>query len=298
MASFGQLIDDTAAQLRSFTRDQELSTWLTSDVSDSATEIFVNSPDVLSRGRIEIDSELIILEDVDVTRKVGVIPPFGRGSDGTAPAIHAAKSKVTVAPLFPRKVIHDTLNQVILAMSGRMFGVDTLPFRASTTRVSYELPWDTQKVLSVSIPTDPSITRDRWYAREWTFDPNADYPSEKGLYVYDCPPVGRLFNVVISRPLRAVDVETQSFNDSLLPDSSWDVVMFGAAARLIATAGTYQMNTRAVGSQTTLGAQMDLPQAAMNTSRHFYGLYEKRLEEEVMKLLNKYVTRAHYSREY
>jgi hypothetical protein len=298
MATFGQLIDETAAQLRSFTRDQELATWLTSSISDTAGEIYVNNAEILSRGRVEIDSELIILEDVDTTRKVGVIPPYGRGADGTIAASHSAQSKVTVAPLYPRKFIGDTLNQVILGVNGKLFGVEPLLKRAHVSSVMYELPVGTQRVLSVSLPSDPVMTKDRWYARDWTFDPQADTTTGKALYLYDYPPIGRDIVITVAKDLEALTDEADLFTDSGLPDSCRDVVMFGAVARLIASAGTYQMGSRAVGSQTTLGAQMDLPQSAAQMSRHFYQLHQQRLDEEVTFLLNRYNTRAHYSRGY
>lgn len=290
--SFDKLVDETANQLRSFVRDQELSTWLTTDVSDTGLEIEVNNSKILSRGRVEVGNELIVLEDVDATRNVGVIPPYGRGTDGTEAVNHVRGEKVTIAPLFPRQSIADALNATIGAVSDRLWGVATLTFRASATRVSYELPEQTIRVLNVSIPVDPRVTKDRYYARDWDFDLNADYPTGKGLYLYDYAPVGRDFNVVIAyRP------ETLQFGDpwdsSGLPESARDVIMFGALARLLATSQTYALATRAVGSQTTLGVQED-PTVGQNLSKHFYNLHAARLEEEVNKLNNRYNSRVHY----
>src|SRR6056300_947296 len=103
--SFDRLVDETANLLRSFVRDQELATWLTSPVATGALEIIVKDPKVLSRGRVEIGSELIVLEGIDTARNAGEIPPYGRGVDGTTKTSHNAGSKVTVAPLFPRQAI-------------------------------------------------------------------------------------------------------------------------------------------------------------------------------------------------
>jgi hypothetical protein len=177
--SFDRLVDETANLLRSFVRDQELATWLTSPVATGALEIIVKDPKVLSRGRVEIGSELIVLEGIDTARNAGEIPPYGRGVDGTTKTSHNAGSKVTVAPLFPRQAIADALNATISATNDVLFGIVNVDIKASTTRVAYELPSNTTKVLSVSIPVDPNVTRERWFAREWEFDPNGDFPSGK-----------------------------------------------------------------------------------------------------------------------
>ena len=296
MATFAQLIDDVAATVRSFTREQPLLTWLTTGISDAAEEITVNDGTVLSRGRIEIDKELIILEDVTGNR--GIIPPFGRGADSTIAAAHDARSKVTVSPLVPRATIAATINQVILGMNGKMFGIDRIEAKAHVTRVMHELPEDTQRVLTVTIPIDPSVVKDSWIARDYQFDNRAPVATGKALYLYEMPPVGRVISIVIARDLVALDGEDDEFTTSGLSDSCYDVVLFGAVSRLIATAGNYSVATRSVGAQTTLGVQTDEVQGATQMSRHYYSLYTQRLEEEINKLLSSYTARAHYSRRY
>lgn len=293
--SFDRLIDETASQLRSFVRDQELATWLTEDIAENALEIRVNDPKVLSRGRVEIGNELIVLEAVDASINAGIIPPYGRGVDGSEAFPHLRGSKVTVAPLFPRHAIARSLNDTIGAVGDQLYGIDNVDLRASTTRVSYELPYNTINVLSVSIPTDPNITRDRWLSREWDFDRQADWPSGKGLLLYDYPPVGRDFRVTIAVAPRQL-FPGEDFSDSFLPMTCQDVIMFGAVSRLLATAQTYDIATRAVGSQTTLVGQEPAPQTAQNLAKHFYNLYQARLLEEQAKLNNRYNNRIHYQR--
>jgi hypothetical protein len=296
MATFGQLIDDVAATVRSFTREQPLLTWITGGISETAEEITVNDGTVLSRGRIEIGNELIILEDVVDNR--GIIPPFGRGADSTKATAHAARSKVTVSPLVPRATIGATINQVIAGMNGRMFGLDRVESKAHVTRVSHELPADTQRVLAVTIPIDPTVLKDQWFARDYQFDNQAPVSTGRALYLYEVPPVGRTISIIVARDLVPLDEEGDEFTASGLPESSLDVVLFGAVSRLIATAGNYSIATRSVGAQTTLGIQTDDVQGATQMSRHYYGLYTQRLEEEVNKLLNTYTMKSHYSRRY
>lgn len=292
--TFDQMIDETQQQLRSFVRDQELTTWIPFDVASDATTFPVHDASVVSRGRIEIGDELLIVESVNTESNTITIPPFGRGADGTTPAAHAANSKLTVQPLYPRKVVADTLNQVIRSVGSRLFGIRVVQLTAHPTRVSYELPADTDRVLSVSFRYDNSVTKDVVYARDWSFDQAAEWPTGKGLLLYDYPKPGDPISVVTAvEPLALTSGD--DFSDSLLLDSAWDVITLGAVSKLIATAGTYLINTRSVGAQTTQGQQVD-PTAALQMGRYFYQQHEQRLEEEINKLLNRYSSRVHYQR--
>ena len=292
-ATFSQMIDETQSHLRSFVRDQELTTWLKFAVTANALEATVNDASVVSRGRIEFDNELLIVETVDTTLNKITFPPFGRGSDGTTAVQHAANAKVTVQPLYPRKLVADTLNQVIAAVGDTLFGINVVTLTAHPTRVSYELPANTDRVLSVQYTYD-SISKDVSYARDWSFDQQADWPSGKGLLLWDVPRPGDPIRVATAVPPVEL-VAGDDFSDSLLPSSSYDVIVLGAVSRLMATAGSYLTATRSVGSQTTLAAQMD-PQTPMQMSRYFYAQHQERLNQEVTKLLNRYSSRAHYQR--
>ena len=291
--TFSDMIDETQNHLRSFVRDQELTTWLKFGITNNALEATVDDASIVSRGRIEIGSELLIVDSVDATLNKISFPPFGRGSDGTVAANHAANVKVTVQPLYPRKVVADTLNQVIRAVGDSLFGIEKVDLTAHPTRVSYELPATTERVLSVQYRYD-TISKDVVYARDWSFDQQSDWPTGKGLLLYDVPKPGDPIRVTVAvepEPL----TEGDDFSDSKLPDSAWDVITLGAVARLMATAGSYLTATRSVGAQTTLAAQMD-PQTPMQMSRYFYAQHQERLQQEINKLLGKYASRAHYQR--
>jgi hypothetical protein len=292
-ATFSHMIDDTLAHLRSFVRDQELTTWLKFGITEGALEATVNDASVVSRGRIEIGSELLVVEGVDKTLDKITFPPFGRGSDGTTAVEHAANAKVTVQPLYPRKMVADTLNQVIHAVSDTLFGINVVTLTAHPTRVSYELPANTDRVLGVQYSYD-TISKDVVYSRDWSFDQQADWPTGKGLLLWDVPKPGDPIRVVTAVPPVPL-TEGDDFSDCLLPESSYDVIVLGATSRLMATAGSYLTATRSVGSQTTLAAQMD-PQTPMQMSRYFYAQHQERLTQEVSKLLNRYSSRAHYQR--
>lgn len=291
--TFTQMIDETLAQLRSYVRDQELSTWLKFPITANALEATVNDASIVSRGQIEIGSELLIVESVNTTLNKITFPPFGRGDEGTTASQHLANTKVTVQPLYPRKRVADTLNQVIRSVGDQLFGIQKVNLVSHPTRVSYELPAATERVLSVQYRYD-TISKDVVYARDWTFDQQAEWPSGKGLLLYDYPKPGDPIVVTTAVPPLPL-AEGDDWSDSLLPDSSWDVITMGALSRLISTAGNYMVSTRSVGAQTTLAAQMD-PQVPMQISRYFYAQHQERLAQEIAKQLNSFANRAHRQR--
>lgn len=292
--TFSDLITQTQQLLRSYVRDQEPTTWLKLDAAPNALTFTVNDTSVISRGLVEIGSELILVEDINKNNQTFSCPPFGRGMEGSDPQAHKYGAQVVVQPLFPRASVANALNQTITGLGSQLWGVDTFRFNASPTRVSYELPEETERVLSVTWMLRRSPTKDVEYARDWTFDQQANWPSGKGLLLYEWPLPGDPITVTIGVPPRTL-TEADDFSESLLPETAFDVVMMGAASRLILTAGTYLTATRAVGSMTTLGNPQD-PLTPIQLSRSFYSMYQERLAQEVSRLQNRYANRSHYQR--
>jgi hypothetical protein len=292
--SFSDLITQTQQLLRSYVRDQEPTTWLKFDVAEDARTFTVNDASVLSRGLVEVDSELVLVEDINANDGTFTVPPFGRGMEGSKAAVHGGGAQVRVQPLYPRSAVAAALNQTITGLGSQLWGVDTVTLKASPTRVSYELPEDTERVLSVSWLVRHSPSRDVIYARDWVFDTQANFPSGKGILLYEWPLPGDPITVTIGVTPRTL-VEEDLFTDSMLPTTSFDVVMLGAASRLITTAGSYLTATRSVGAQTTLGAPMD-PTQPLQIGRYLYQQYQERLAQEITRLQNRYSNRTHYQR--
>ncbi len=300
MPTLASMVDEVAAHLRSFTRDQELSTHLTSDITDTATSIPVATAQLVSRGRIEVGSELIWVDTSDRATNTLAIPPYGRGMDSSAKAAHLAGTRVIVAPLYPRHFLINAINQQIKTVGAVLYGIDVVTLEANTTSFLYGLPATTRDVLSVkaSDPDAGVYGSDVVYLRDWQFDKHAPVSSlatGKGVYIYD----GRLspptkVTVVVSRDPMPLTTEDQEFTDTYLPDSAVDVITTGVAARLSATAESYDLATRSVEAN-TLDSKID-PMTAQNQSKYLYALYTQRLQEERLRLLNTYINRAHYSR--
>lgn len=300
MRNFGEMADEVLAHLRSYVRDQEMSTHLTANIGFSDTVLPVDDAAALTRGRIEIDDELIWIDKTDRGNGTGIVPPYGRGMDGTTKADHAAGARVIIQPLYPRKTVKDTMNQVIAAIGQKLYGVETLTFVPHVTSFMYELPPYTREVLSVRV-SDRSAARlgdDVDVLRTWTFDKHAPArvaATGKALYLTECALNPRDdLTVVVSRDPGRLIADTQMFPESYLPETAWDVVVLMAASRLMATADAYNVVGRSVEAN-TLDSKVQ-PGVAVAQSKYLFQLGQARLEEERQRLLNSTMNRAHYSR--
>jgi hypothetical protein len=300
MRNFGEMTEDVLAHLRSYVRDQEMSTHLTADIGFNDVLVPVNDASVLTRGRIQIDDELLWVDSADRGNSLASIPPYGRGMDGTNKESHAAGTRVIVQPLYPRKLVKDTMNQVITAVGQKLYGVEVLTLAPHVTSFLYELPEYTRDVLAVKVSDRraASIGDDVRWLREWTFDKHAPAnvsPTGKGLYITECA-ISSLdeITVTISRDPARLMFDVQMFTDSYLPATAWDVVVLMSASRLMATADAYNVVGRSVEAN-TLDSKVQ-PGAAVAQSKYLFQLGQARLEEERQRLLNSTMNRAHYSR--
>ena len=292
MTTFDQMVDDVLVYLRSFTRDQELSTHLMETVSASVLNLQVNDASLISRGRIEIDDEIIWVDRVDRANNTVVLAPYGRGMDGTTAVTHTSLTRLIVQPLYSRQMVKDTINQILGGLGNQLFAVDSATLTATPQTVSYDLPAYTQRVLNV-LAGDFTTFGDSEYVRRWKFDPQSSASETgKSLYVYDPTMTGMTMNVTFFRsPVQLVNGD--SFEDTLLPGTCYDVIVLGTAARLMSTATSYLASTRAI-EPGSLDKQVD-PNQITQQSRYLFTLFQQRLEEEKVQLLHSYVTRAHYT---
>lgn len=292
MTTLAQMVDDVRAYLRSYTRDQELSTHLTASVNQSALQLSVGDAALVSRGRIEIDDELLWVDKVDRTNNTVTLAPYGRGMDGTTASTHGINSRVIVQPLYPKQMVKDTINQIIGGLGNQLYAVDTTTLNATPRSVAYELPANTERVLSVTSNYD-SVYGDVEYVRRWKFDPNSSTATTgKGLFIYEPTATGQTLTVTYFRKPELL-ADGDSFADSLLPSTSYDVIVLGAAARLMATSSAYMSSTRAI-EPAALDQRND-SQQVLQQSRYLFTLFQQRLEEEKEQLLHSFVTRAHYT---
>ena len=298
MKLFGEMVEETSGYLRSFVRDQEISTHLTKAITGAPGEgkIVVADAGVVSRGRIQVDDELIWIDKVERSSNSLLVPPYGRGMDGTSPADHEVGKRVIVDPLYPRKFLKDTLNQTIRQIGAQLYGVEQLTLHA-TRDFKYPLPEYVRDVLTVMVSNGRRYD-EPVYLRDWTFDKSAPLnlsQTGKALYLYDewWWDVNQTVTITVSRDPMTLTSDFQPFSDTFLPKSAEDIPILGAAARLLATADSADIQTRAVEAN-TLDSKVSAS-AAQQQSKYLQALFMQRLDEERLRLLNSTSNRSHYS---
>jgi len=293
---FSDLIDETALALTGYTSRQDQATFLTADLSATATTFTVADGTVLTRGIVEIDEELIWVDSFDRTTNTATIPPYGRGFRDTTPVPHTAGTRVTITPSFPRAMIRKDINEAIDAIYPDLFGVyyTTFPFIAA--RTTYQLPQEAIDALAVSWQTiGPSLEwlPVRHYRIDRTANPLA-WNSGKTISISDGIIPGRTVQVVYTKKPTQLQNDNDDFTLTGLPESCREVIILGAAYRSAAYIDMGRIP--AITAEADAQQQSNPVGSATNMSRYFYQMYQQRLQVEVRRQQEQYPPRTHYSR--
>lgn len=298
MASFGQMTDEVVRKLAGFTLRQDRQTHLTSAISATATSISVASAQNISTGIIQIDDELLYVDSFDRTNGTITVPPYGRGYQGTVASSHTSGSKVVIAPAFPVVDVKNAINETILAIGDKLYAIGTHTFSYSTSKLTYSLPAETDKVLQVSYEsTGPSK---EWVpVRGWRVDKSANstaFTSGKSITLTTGVEPGRTVQVVYSYEPLEMDLNDDEFDVVTgLPASCKDVVILGAQYRLISTIdpGRLTFGSAEADQQSQIAGRAY--GAGTNASKYLLALFERRLNEEIVKLQDRFPIRVHYT---
>ena len=301
MATFAQLVDEVRSNLQGYTLRQDRITNLTNlpnGISTSDTAITIGSAENLAKGIIEIDDELIWINSFDkASQTLNVIPGFGRGYGGTAAAPHALNAQVTLTPTFPKVNIKKAINDTINSLYPKLFGVASTTFTFNAAQVTYQLPDDARDVLFVSWQTvGPSK---EWLpVNRWRIDRMANvaaFNTTKTVSIYEKIMPGRTVQVYYSIIPTNLTNSNDEFSDVTgLPDSCRDVVTIGAAYRLLSYIDTGRINLSSAEADL---ADNKLPSSAgASASKYVFALYQQRLQEESVKLQDRFPIRVHYTR--
>lgn len=295
--NLNDLTDEVLAYLRSFTKDQEAATFITAPIDATALEVPVADTNYVSRGRFQIDEEVLWVDHVDRERSVAIIPPYGRGMDGTVATAHAVGTQAINNPLYPRHLVNKTVNQTITAMGSDLYAVKSFQVQAKTLGYAYELPADVRNILSISYIAKPSSYKFPTFVKSYTYDPAAP-PSisstGKAVFIYDV--VTPLFEYTISYAGWPAPLETpeSDFSETGLPMTSYDCVVLGCAARLLSVAAAAMIQSQSV--EANVVDQKTDPSSITAQSKYLFGLFQNRLQEERLRLLNSTNQRSYYAR--
>lgn len=296
--SFGSLIDQTLTYLHGLTTDLEQVCALSADITNSATSFQVSDATQVTRGLVEIDSELMWVTSVDVSSNtVTIAPGFGRGFRETDPASHTQNSMVTNNPRFPRKAVATAIQTTLYAAYPDLFDVKVDETQTtSPVVVSYQVPADCDQILDVQWQAvGPSKM---WVPiRRWELDTNADttaFPTGKSIDIYDGTLPGRTIKITYAAQPTQLSAETDLLSVTGLPDSVQDVLVYGACYRLTVNLEASRLQTATV--EQSERSTLVMPGAAMNASKYYFGLYSQALQREAARLQKLYPTRAHLVR--
>lgn len=299
MATLKSIIDETLGMVRSYTRNTEQTTHISSEsgLSASATTMYVGDASRLSRGVCEIDNEMIWIDSVNTTNNTVTIAPYGRGFNGTTAAAHTKNTRVVFNPIFSRKQVTDAINNTLLSLRGYLYGTDTTNFTFNAAVEAYALPSTTNTVNRVewrSVGPTKSYIR----ARSWRFNPNADtdlFPTGKCIEIYDGITPGQNVQVWLTTDIQTMTNNSDDFvYVTSLPESCKDLVILGAASRLMSMVDAYSLDT--FNAEASIIADKVPQGSGSNISKYLYSLFVQRRNDEVaLQNINTPIT-THWSR--
>jgi len=310
MTTLANMIDEVLINLSGYTFQQDRATHLTSAVttvtSTSASPLVLNlgSTDSLGKGTIEIDEELMWVDSYDRVANTATVSPYGRGYLGTTAATHAADAKVTISPTFPRFSVKRAINDTIRSLGANIFAVKSTTFTFNAAVSTYAFAnLNIKNILTLSWQ-DIGPTKEWVPIRRWDFDAIAN-PEAFGyvtgtdtvqtVTLGEAPISGRTVKVIYATDPNPFTANTDVYTTVTgLPESTRDVVILGAAYRLLSfldPARASQVSPQA--DETDAKRPYGASQSA---TKQLYALYTQRLNEETKAQQQNYPPRVHYSR--
>ena len=305
MPTLTNMIDEVAVNLSGYTFQQDRATYLTTAVttttSSSASPLILQlgSTDSVGKGVIEIDEELLWVDSFDRVANTATVAPFGRGYLGTTGATHTLDSKVTISPTFPRFNIKRAINDTIRALGANIFAVKTTTFTFNSAVSTYAFNnLNIKNILSVTWQ-DIGPSKEWVPLRRWDFDSLASTTAfgagAQTITLGEAPVSGRTVKVVYATDPNPFTTNSEDYATVTgLPESTRDVVVLGAAYRLLSfldPARASQVSPQAdeTDSKRPYGA-------SQTATKQLYALYIQRLDEETKSQQQNYPIKVHYSR--
>lgn len=288
--TFSGLVEEVKTSLQGFAFNTDQVCTLTQAINGESLTFTVDADNIVTRGVIEIDDELIWVQSV--SGGTVTVPAWGRGWKGTAKTAHTAGSAVFVSPVYPRAMVGREINNAIKAVYPQLFGVLTEEITIEPMKWQYSVDALADRVLSVEWKWDEETGWMPLKGYELIHNANVvEFPTGKMLSISDPLGSGTVIRVTYARQPRTFTGYAQDFTYTLLPESSKDVVMLGAAARLLPwlDAGRLPVDTVASDAQD----QTKPVGNAVSVGREIRSLYAQRLAQEREALLNRYPLRVH-----
>ena len=297
MATLAEMVDEVRSSLAGYTLRQDRITYLDSAITTTSTAIPVGSANNLAKGIIEIDDELIWIDNFSTSNNtLNAAPGFGRGWQGTAPAPHSQYAQVTLTPTFPRTVIKQAINDTINSFFPKLWAINSTTFTFNASQTTYPLPDDCESIIYASWQTTGSSLE--WLPiNRWRADGMANvaaFNTTNTINIYENIQPGRTVQVYYTSTANTLDANTDNFADVTgLPDSCRDVVTLGASYKLLSYVDSGRINLSS--AEADLNDTKIPSSAGVASSRYIFALYNQRLNEESLKLQDKFPIRVHYT---
>lgn len=308
MPNLTNMIDETLINLAGYTFQQDRSTYLaqpiTTTTSSSASPLIMSlgSTDSVGKGIVEIEEELLWVDNYDRIANTATVAPYGRGYLGTTAATHAVDTKVTISPTFPRHSIKRAINDTIRSLGANIFAVKTTTFTFNSAVSTYAFAnLNIKNILTVSWQ-EIGPSKEWRPIRRYDFDPLANaaafgYTTEQvqTITLGEAPISGRTVKITYATDPEPFTTNVQDYAAQTgLPESTRDVVILGAAYRLLSfldPARAAQVSPQAdeTDSKRPYGA-------SQSATKQLYALYSQRLNEETKAQQQNYPPKVHYSR--
>lgn len=307
--TLNNMIDEVLVNLAGYTFQQDRSTYIKTAVTTTTSSIAaptilsLGSTDSVGKGILEIDEELIWVDNFDRVSNTATVSPYGRGYLGTTAATHAAEAKVTISPTFPRFNVKRAINDTIRSLGANIFAVKTTTFTFNAAVSTYAFAnLNVKNILSVTWQ-EIGPSKEWRPIRRWDFDAVANpeafgYTSTdqvQTITLGEAPVSGRTVKVIYATDPEPFTSNSQVYTTVTgLPESTRDVVILGAAYRLLSfldPARAAQVSPQAdeTDSKRPYGA-------SQSATKQLYALYTQRLNEETKSQQSNYPIRVHYSR--
>lgn len=287
--NINRIVDETLDALYGYTRYQETVTALTTSLDTTATAFTVAEGNQVGRGLIEIGDEQMLVKAVDGTGNV-TLQPFGRAQGNTVAATHDPNTKVIMSPLYTRRRVKDVVFGVLREIFPSVYGVAEDVLNVSIVRTNYPLPDNCYDVLAVEWHL-PGPTQMWTPLRRWRVNRRADgmeiellgafFPGQQRvriLYILDLPD-----------QLTSEDLSTLGYSQDV-----HDILVLGATARLLLYTEPSRLQMQAVSSH---GRAEVVPAGALKAlATDTYSLFQRRVQQEADRLLQRYATIPHFNR--
>jgi len=298
MTTLAQMTDIAIAEANAYVRNQDSLTVLTADLGEGGLSFTVDDASAISRGTVEIGSELVYVKQVDKTYGTVTVIPSGRGWMATTDRWHPANTLVRNNPLFPRSMVMRYINEIIQSVD--LFAVNNYEFEFNGSQFAWQLPTDALHVTSVTWqrPDSTGIWEPikRWYMdRNYRGDDNGVPRTMKALVLNEAPMPGATVRVqYLGDPIIMQDSVENVFIDTGLPERAMDVVRYGALWKMLSSVDPGKVNAVSVNAD-AIDTKNDSGKAT-NVARYMYQMYQIRLGEEKQRQSDEFQPTINYTR--